>query len=34
MLREASNFDQQGEPCSHGREDGKRLFDAGRAVLW
>lgn len=31
MSREASNFDQQGEPCSHGREGGKRLFDD---VLW
>ena len=29
--REASGFGRQGEPCSHGGEGGKRLFDAGRA---
>ena len=29
--REASDFDRQGEPCSRGGEDGKRLFDAGCA---
>lgn len=29
--REVSDFDRQGEPCSCGGEDGKRLFHAGHA---
>lgn len=32
--REASDFDQHGEPRFRGGEDGKRLFDAGGAGLW